>query len=161
MLQKNGVVKTSPLLERPPLPEPLIQTRSDQTEDYLLEIGSEELPASFVSIGSQNLKKEMKALLEKEKLSFENIEVYATPRRLAVYVKGLAMAKPPKTIERKGTPIHNPQSSKDLKILRVGLFPFSLVTPLNCHHVCKENRKTQSLFQCIACSYTARGLCGC
>ncbi len=26
---------------------------------------------------------------------------------------------------------------------------------LKCHHVCKENRKTQSLFQCVACSYTA------
>ncbi len=93
LLQKNGVVKTSPLLERPTLPESLIHARSDQTEDYLLEIGSEELPASFVSIGSQNLKKEIKALLEKEKLPFENIEVYATPRRLAVYVKGLANGK--------------------------------------------------------------------
>jgi putative transposase len=26
---------------------------------------------------------------------------------------------------------------------------------LQCHHVCKENRKTQSLFQCVACGYTA------
>ena len=26
---------------------------------------------------------------------------------------------------------------------------------LKCHHVCKENRKTQSLFQCVACGYTA------
>jgi putative transposase len=26
---------------------------------------------------------------------------------------------------------------------------------LECHYTCKENRKTQSLFQCIACGYTA------
>ena len=26
---------------------------------------------------------------------------------------------------------------------------------LKCHYTCKENRKTQSLFQCIACDYTA------
>jgi putative transposase len=26
---------------------------------------------------------------------------------------------------------------------------------LNCHYTCKENRKTQSLFQCTACGYTA------
>jgi putative transposase len=26
---------------------------------------------------------------------------------------------------------------------------------LECHHTCKENRKTQSLFYCIACGYTA------
>jgi putative transposase len=26
---------------------------------------------------------------------------------------------------------------------------------LECHHTCKENRKTQSLFQCVACGYTA------
>ena len=26
---------------------------------------------------------------------------------------------------------------------------------LKCHYTCKENRKTQSLFQCIACGYSA------
>lgn len=106
LLQKNGSNQTKSFATGlPVLSQPLIQARSDQKEDYLLEIGSEELPASFVSIGSQNLKKGMEALLEKEKLSFEKITVYATPRRLSVYVKGLSMAKPAQTVERKGPSI--------------------------------------------------------
>ncbi len=87
------------------LSETLLNAHPDRKEDYLLEIGSEELPASFVTIGGQNLEKQIRALLEKEAIAFEHISVYSTPRRLAVYVHQLAMGKPAQSIEKKGPSI--------------------------------------------------------
>lgn len=71
-------------------------------EDYVLEIGSEELPAEFVTIGCKNLEKGMRLILEKEGLPFKAIHTYGTPRRLAVYVEGLALGKPSQIVEKKG-----------------------------------------------------------
>lgn len=88
-----------------PMPESLLNVHSDDAEDFLLEIGSEELPATFVTIGSQNLEKAIRTLLEKEEIGFERISVYATPRRLAVYVHQLAKGKPSQSIEKKGPPL--------------------------------------------------------
>ncbi|WP_068468049.1 glycine--tRNA ligase [Candidatus Protochlamydia phocaeensis] len=97
--------KKSPAEEPAPsssLPESLLNIHSDDADDFLLEIGSEELPASFVSIGSQNLEKAITALLEKEGIAFERLSLYATPRRLAVYIHQLAKGKPSQTIEKRG-----------------------------------------------------------
>ena len=80
-------------------------TSTEDREDFLLEIGSEELPAAFVPIGCVNLAASLRALLAKEEIPYENIETYATPRRLAIYVKKLAKIKPAKSIEKKGPPI--------------------------------------------------------
>jgi glycyl-tRNA synthetase len=102
--KKQKLVMHFPV-EKPLLPESLLNVHSDSTEDYLLEIGSEELPASFVTIGSQNLEKQVRALLEKEEIEYERISVYSTPRRLAIYIHQLAMGKPAQNIEKKGPPI--------------------------------------------------------
>lgn len=75
---------------------------TNDTEDFLLEIGSEELPALFVDIGMQNLEKLIRQLLEKEAIPFKQLSVYGTPRRLAVFIEGLKTEKPTKTIEKKG-----------------------------------------------------------
>lgn len=93
------------------LSETLLNTHPDQKEDYLLEIGSEELPASFVTIGSQNLEKQIRTLLAKEEIAFERLTVYSTPRRLAVYIHQLAMGKPAQNIEKKGPSIEQSYSS--------------------------------------------------
>lgn len=94
--------KKNPLYSPSILNENLLNVHPDSTEDYLLEIGSEELPATFVSIGSQNLEKQIKALLSKEEIPYEGISVYATPRRLTVLIHQLAKGKPAQTIEKKG-----------------------------------------------------------
>jgi glycyl-tRNA synthetase len=89
----------------PPLPlmqAELLNSHPDDTDDFLLEIGSGELPAAFVPIGMANLEKDMRALLEKEEISFEEIRTYATPRRLSVLVRRLAKGKPSKTTEKRG-----------------------------------------------------------
>lgn len=85
--------------------EDLLNVHPDEREDFLLEIGSEELPATFVNIGSKNLEKSMQALLEKEQLPYERMTVYATPRRLAIYVHKLAKGKPSQVTEKKGPPL--------------------------------------------------------
>src|SRR5262249_25970203 len=84
------------------LPEDLIHFDPEQKEDYLLEIGSEELPATFVPIGCQNLEKGIRNLLEKEGIIFKSIKTYGTPRRIAVYVQDLAKGKAPQQTEKRG-----------------------------------------------------------
>ncbi|MBT3394058.1 MAG: glycine--tRNA ligase subunit beta [Waddliaceae bacterium] len=74
-------------------------------EDFILEIGSEELPETFVPIGIANLKKAVSSLLDKEGLAYDDIIGYGTPRRLTAHVKGLAHEKPATSVERRGPAI--------------------------------------------------------
>lgn len=88
------------------LPEPKnSSSTSFENGDFLLEIGSEELPHSFVPVGMQNLEKKTRELLSNYDLRFDNLKVYGTPRRLAVFVENLQGATLPKKIEKKGPPI--------------------------------------------------------
>lgn len=82
--------------------EKLLNVHSDERADFLLEVGSEELPAVFVPIGKANLEAGLRNLLVKEEIPFESIQSYATPRRLAVYIKNLAKGKPAKSTEKRG-----------------------------------------------------------
>lgn len=78
---------------------------------FLLEIGSEELPATFVPIGCQNLEKAFKALLDKENIPYDSIKTYGTPRRIAISIEGFPYGKLPQTIEKKGPPIEQAYDS--------------------------------------------------
>jgi len=73
--------------------------------DFLLEVGCEELPASFVQVGMTNLKAALEKLLTTHEIAFESIDTYGTPRRLALLVKELACASEGKNIEKKGPSI--------------------------------------------------------
>lgn len=57
---------------------------------YLLEIGLEEMPAHLVSSAAQQLQKRMGDFLDENKITYDSIEKFSTPRRLAVLVDGLA-----------------------------------------------------------------------
>ena len=59
------------------------------TKDALLEIGSEELPASFIGIGLAQLKAAAESSLKENALPFSSVAVHGTPRRLAVVISGL------------------------------------------------------------------------
>lgn len=77
-----------------------------QKEDLLLlEIGSEELPASFVPIGVANLEKEMRKLLAQLQLNFGSIEVFGTPRRLSIRIHDLAEGTLAQSSEKRGPPV--------------------------------------------------------
>ena len=56
---------------------------------YLLEIGTEELPYRFIPQAIEQLKNGFELFLNNNKVGFDNVKVYATPRRLAVIVSGL------------------------------------------------------------------------
>lgn len=56
---------------------------------YLLEVGTEELPYKFIPSAIKQLKDGFESFLNTNKVAFEDVKVYATPRRLAVIVSGL------------------------------------------------------------------------
>lgn len=58
--------------------------------EFLLEIGMEEIPARFLLDLSQQLEKRVADFLAEERLAYESLSAYATPRRLAVQIHGLA-----------------------------------------------------------------------
>ena len=61
-------------------------------KDLLFEIGAEEIPAGFMPNILGQLKQLAETKLNDAHLPFESIEIYGTPRRLALIVKGLADA---------------------------------------------------------------------
>ena len=73
-------------------------------QDLLVEIGVEELPASASQPMSQALAAGLeKALQNGEFLSeTSGVEVYSTPRRIAVLLAGVASAQADRAVERKG-----------------------------------------------------------
>lgn len=56
---------------------------------YLLEIGTEELPYKFIPSAIEQLRNGFEGFLKNNKVGYEKVEVYATPRRLAVIIDGL------------------------------------------------------------------------
>lgn len=60
------------------------------THQYLLEVGLEEIPAAYLNDLRLQMENRMKSFLIDHQLNFESIESFATPRRLAVRVNGLA-----------------------------------------------------------------------
>jgi glycyl-tRNA synthetase len=73
--------------------------------DFLLEIGSEQLPATFIPLGMKNLERAIQSFLMEKGLACESITSYGTPQRLAVYVRGLPEGVQEKCMEKKGPPI--------------------------------------------------------
>lgn len=63
---------------------------------YLLEIGTEELPYKFIPQAIEQLKNKFENFFQENKVEFSSVEVFATPRRLAVIVSDLADKQPDK-----------------------------------------------------------------
>ncbi len=62
---------------------------------FLLEIGTEEIPARMMDGAREELARRVGALLERERLGdHPTVQGYATPRRLAVVASGVAAAQP-------------------------------------------------------------------
>ncbi|PLA73859.1 glycine--tRNA ligase subunit beta [Hydrogenovibrio sp. SC-1] len=72
------------------------------TADFLVEIGTEELPPKALKTLSDAFMKGITLGLEEAELSFETVTAFASPRRLAVMVKALQTKQADKTVERKG-----------------------------------------------------------
>ena len=61
---------------------------------YLLEVGVEELPYKFIPMAISQLKSGFETFLNNSNVGFDNVNVMATPRRLAVIISGLAASQP-------------------------------------------------------------------
>ncbi len=63
--------------------------------DFLLEIGTEEIPARMIGAATEELTRRVRDVIARENLASEpQLDSFATPRRLAVLARGIAKAQP-------------------------------------------------------------------
>ena len=72
------------------------------TKTFLAEIGTEELPPKALKKLAVAFKDNVEQELTQAGLAFDAVEWFASPRRLAVKVLGLAEAQPSKEVEKRG-----------------------------------------------------------
>ncbi len=71
---------------------------------FLLEVGTEELPAEFLDTAFSQWRSQIPASLAEAFLTPEAIHIYGTPRRLVLLLEGLPEQQPDRTEEVKGPP---------------------------------------------------------
>ena len=79
--------------------------------DLLLEVLSEEIPARMQGDGADELEKQVCSRLEEARLAHQDVQTFATPRRLALIVRGLPAVQPDITVERKGPRVDAPEKA--------------------------------------------------
>ena len=72
------------------------------TKNLLVELGLEEIPAYIVTPAMNQLRDRMATFLADNRLAFDSMDVFSTPRRLAVRVRGLADQQTDLTEDFKG-----------------------------------------------------------
>ncbi len=72
---------------------------------YLLEVGTEELPASFIVDALRQWQERIPKNLDEHQLTTSKINVYGTPRRLAILIEGLPIEQSDRSLEIKGPAI--------------------------------------------------------
>jgi glycyl-tRNA synthetase len=85
---------------RAALPEDVLTGKAD----FLLEIGTEELPASDLQSALGQLEHSVPEMLDRLHLSYGGVKILGTPRRLVVSVAQLAGRQPDRALEIKGPP---------------------------------------------------------
>jgi glycyl-tRNA synthetase beta chain len=76
----------------------------DLPKDLVIEIGTEEIPASYIPPALRQLEKGIAGILEKERLACGKVWTGATPRRLVLRIEGLAERQEDITVEVSGPP---------------------------------------------------------
>ncbi len=63
--------------------------------DFLLEIGTDEIPARMITPATEELTRRLRELVERERLgSSVSLESFSTPRRIAVLARGISASQP-------------------------------------------------------------------
>jgi len=70
----------------------------------LLEIGTEEIPASFLGPALSDLERRIRAALSENDIPAGISEIFSTPRRLALRLSDVARGKPAQAVELQGPP---------------------------------------------------------
>lgn len=86
----------------------------------LFEIGMEEIPARFLDNALEELKKNMEKKLTDNRVKFESIKTFGTPRRLVIYVEGVAQEQEDLDVVNMG-PAKSVAFSDSGEISRAGL----------------------------------------
>ena len=81
------------------------------TQDFLLELGTEELPPKLLKQLSNALTNNVITQLSELNLSYTKVASFATPRRLAVLVSDLQLQQEDQLIERKGPAVNAPDQA--------------------------------------------------
>jgi glycyl-tRNA synthetase beta chain len=70
--------------------------------DFLLEVGTEEIPSGYIQSISAELKENFVKMAKDQRLKYADIKPFSTPRRLAIIVNGLAERQETVVIETVG-----------------------------------------------------------
>ena len=80
-----------------------------KTHDFLLELGTEELPPKLLLKLSNSLRDNFEKELNKLNLSFKNIKAFSTPRRLSISIAELQSKQQDQVIDNKGPSTQSPE----------------------------------------------------
>jgi glycyl-tRNA synthetase beta chain len=78
---------------------------SAQHRDFLVEIGTEELPPKALRKLERAFAENLEQQVSAARLNYAGIQSFATPRRLAVLISELAEQQPDQHVERRGPPV--------------------------------------------------------
>lgn len=128
-------------------------------QDYLLEVGTEELPASFLHTVVPELTARVSTMLEGLQLPYGSIEVQLTPRRIALWIKALEAQQPDTDEWVKGPPASHAfdDSGQPTKAAQgfaqkmgVSVDQLQRQTVGDVEYVAvHQHRKGQSVFECL------------
>jgi len=80
-------------------------TRESARAPFLLEIGSEEIPARFIPDAMAELEARLVGALREADLEVEGVRTVATPRRMALLIDALSLEQPDRELVVKGPPV--------------------------------------------------------
>jgi glycyl-tRNA synthetase beta chain len=103
---------------------------STAKRDFLVEVGTEELPPKALRLLEQAFAGELAARLAKASLRHGELKSFATPRRLAILVRALTARQPDQKIERRGPPVSAAFDAEGLPTRAAQAFAASCKVPV-------------------------------
>ncbi len=73
-----------------------------ETKNFLFEIGVEEIPAGYIANALTKIQEYFVYKLMDNKITYDELKTYSTPRRFTVYIKGLITQQADETVEKLG-----------------------------------------------------------
>jgi glycyl-tRNA synthetase beta chain len=99
--------------------------------DLLLEVGAEEIPASFILPALEDLKRILTERMAEARLKHGEVRTYGTPRRLAVWVKDIADSGEDITSEKLGPSVKAAFDKEGKPTVAATKFAESLKVPVS------------------------------
>ena len=72
------------------------------SKELLFEIGTEEIPAGFLSKAMADMEEIIRKSLTEKRIAFDGVKCMATPRRLVLYIADVGEKQEDQTIEKMG-----------------------------------------------------------